>query len=208
MKEATAKVKFVRQLVNSKGKVVKQSTGSATLKPGSAYVKSISEAINKKLSPGEYIVKVKTLDAKTNKVLDENSFKITVEKLKKKMFILGEVSISDSAITFDQQKLAKVKSNVVLPANFSLTYGYVNNTDDNQIIRMTREVIDENGSVVSPAKAGNWTMKPGEKDSLAIKQPLVRNLSAGNYNIRIRAYDKKTGVILAENSLGFSVELK
>lgn len=206
--ETTTRVKIVRQLLNSKGKVVKQSTGSATLKPGSVYVRSISEAVGKNLSAGEYVVKVKTLDAKTNKVLDENSFTIEIEKQKKKMFVLGEVSVSDSALTFDQQKLAKVKSNVFLPVNFSLSYSYTNNTDVKQNIRMAREVMNENGTVVSSAKAGSWTMKPGEKDSLNTKQSLAGNLSAGNYTIRIRAYDKKTGELFAENSLGFSIELK
>ena len=206
--ETTVRVKIVRQLLNSKGKIMKQSTGSTTLKSGAVFVRDVSEVVDNRLAPGEYVVSVKMLDVKTNKVIDENSFEIVVEKLKKKIFVLGVVSELDSALAFDQQKLAKVKTNVVLPANFSLTYSYTNNTDVKQNVRMMRDVINKNGQVVFATKAGNWTMNAGEKDSLTIKQPVAGNLSAGNYTLRVRAYDKKTGELLVENSLGFSIELK
>jgi hypothetical protein len=51
-------------------------------------------------------------------------------------------------------------------------------------------------------------MESGEEDEQTFTQPIVPNFSVGAYKIRIRAYNFKTQELLAENSVGFSVELK
>lgn len=199
-------VKVVRQLINSAGKVVKSTTASKTLKVGAVLKTNVSETVAKILVPGDYTVKVKVLDNK-NKVLDENSFPITVEKLKQKMFIMGEITSNFSDITFDEKMLAKVKSDAVLPVILKLKYSYTNSTEAKQTVKMTRQLLNSDGKVLD-VKIGRWVMKVGETDSAAFTQPVAGNLSVGNYVIRVAALDWKTKEVLAENSVGFSVELK
>ncbi|MBI5022879.1 MAG: carboxypeptidase regulatory-like domain-containing protein [Candidatus Magasanikbacteria bacterium] len=200
-------IKIVRQLLNSKGKVVSTASAVKTIKTGKSFQADISEAVNKKLTAGEYIVKVKILNAKTGKLIDENSFNIQVEKLKKKMFIMGGVSNSASDIAFDETILAKIKSNVPVPTMVNFHYSYTNNTEAKQVVKMVRQLLGADGKIMQTG-SGKWTMKAGENDSLNVKQPVAVNLSAGNYSIRIVAYDWKTKELLTENSLFFSIELK
>ncbi len=199
-------VKIYREILNDKGKVVKRTTGAVTMKAGAELKKDVSEAIDKKLPPGNYTIKVRILDSK-NKALADNSFDITVEKLKMKYFVLGEVAFQDSAVSFDAAVLSKVKSNVVLPANLKLKFSYENLTLAKQTVKMVRELLNQDGKVVS-SKAGKWVMKPGEKDSAAFTQAVAGNLSAGSYTIKITAKDYKSGETLAENSLTFIIELR
>lgn len=203
-----AKVKVVRQLLNSAGKVVKTSTATQTLKTGSTFVGLVKDVFDKKLPAGDYIIKVKVLNATNNQVLDENSFTVAVEPLKVKFVTLGEVVSASSPLTFDAVALVKVKAEIILPANIKLKYAYTNNTDVKQNILMAREILDANGNVVLAVKPGKWTMVPGETDSMNFVQAIPGSLSAGSYTIRVRAYDSKTNEVLAENSLGFVVELK
>jgi hypothetical protein len=158
------------------------------------------------LKPGEYTVKVKVIDSK-NKVLDENNFKINVEKLKVKHFVLGGVLTNSSDVAFDSATIKKVKSSVKLPTSLKLKYSYTNGTDEKHVVKMVRELVNESGKVLQ-TKLGKWDMNVGEKDSMSFTQSLASSLSAGNYSIRIRAYDWTTKELLAENSVGFSVELK
>lgn len=199
-------VKVMRQLLDSKGKVVKSSVVLKTLKAKASFTNGVKENLVKNLKPGEYTVKVMILGAK-NKVLEQNSFKIEVEKLKKKYFSLSANAPGINNISFDQSILDKVKSNVVLPAQLKLRYSYVNDSDQKQKIRMVRELVGPNGKVLQ-VKTGNWNMKPGEEDSQNFTQPITPNLLEGDYNVRIRAYDFTSKELLAENSLGFKIELK
>ena len=200
-------VKIVRQMVDSKGKITKATTAYRTIKAGATFKGVISETVAKTTKPGTYTVKVKMYNTKTNKLIDENSFKVEVEKLKKKYFTLGEVSSVDSAIVFDTASLAKIKSNVVLPANFSAKYSYTNNTGKKQTTRVVRQLINTAGKVVD-TKTGKWIMASGEKDSFVFTQPVAGNLAAGTYTIRIQVLDFTSKAVLAENSLGFTVELR
>lgn len=204
--KTSQKVKIVRTIENSKGKAVKTNTATKTLKSGSTFVGKASDAIVKTLPVGDYTIKVKVLNS-ANKVLAENNFPITVEKLKKKYFELGDVAATDSAIVFDSATLAKVKTNVVLPANFKVKYSYANNTAAKQSVKMVRDVLNASGKAVFTSK-GYWNMKAGETDSMTFTQAVAGNLSVGDYTIRLRAYDKKTNAVLAENSLDFTVELR
>ncbi len=200
-------VKIVRQLINAKGKVAASAAVLKNLKAGQDFKADIKEAMSKALKPGDYTVKIKVINAKTGKLLDENSFPIVVEKLKKKMFVMGEVASIVSDVSFDEKTLAKIKSNAVLPVILKLKYSYTNSTEEKQVVKMTRQLLNSEGKVLS-VKTGRWVMKVGEIDSLVFTQPVAGNLSAGNYTIRLAALDWKTGEVLAENSAGFSVELK
>lgn len=201
-----AKIRITRQILNSKGKVVRTASATKSLKNGAVFSGSVDEAV-KGLPAGVYTVRIRIVNPTSGKVLEENSFKITVEKLKYRTFKMGAVSSADSLITFDETLLSKVKSNVRLPANFKLKYSYVNNTEAKQTIRMLREVVDAKGKVVS-TKTGRWIMTPGEKDSVAFTQPVAANLAVGAYTLRIRALDSTTKEVIAENSVGFEIYLK
>jgi len=200
-------IRIVRSIKNSKGNAVKTVKANKTLKAGAAFNGVVNEIIAKSTPAGVYTVNVNIYDAKTGKLIDGNNFNITVEKLKKKYFTLGEVSSADSAISFDSAVLAKVKSNVVLPANLKVKYNYVNNTSAKQTILMVRQLINASGKVVS-TKSGKWTMKVGETDGTTFTQALAGDLAAGEYTIKISAHDYATKQVLAENSLGFNVQLK
>lgn len=200
-------VKITRKLLNSKGKVIKSSTLSTTLKADQLLKKTVAETISKTLPPGEYTEIIKIINSKTKELLAENSFKIIVEKLKKKTFVFAEEIPYSTSIAFDEVVWNKIKSNVVLPANFKFKYGYTNNTEQKQTVKMVRELIGPNEKVVSK-KSGRWVMKPGETDSQTPTQAVAGNLAIGSYIVRIRAYDWKTSELLAENQFGFAVELK
>lgn len=202
------KIKVVRQLLNSKGKGVAKSMATRVLKPNAIFKANVKEMLSKKLAPGQYTERMRVYNAKTNKLIDENSFSISIEKLKKKVFIFGVVDeLTDSPISFDAVSLAKVKSDVTLPVQLKLKYFYTNTTDEAQTVKMVRELFDANGKVIS-AKSGKWKMSAYEKDSVSFNQPVAGNLPVGGYTIKIRAYDWNTKEMLAENSLNFMVELK
>lgn len=200
-------VKITRQLINSKNKIVKTASVNKTLKTKGVYVGKINEAVPSNLAAGEYTTKIKIFNAKTNKLLAENSFKIQVEKLKKKYFILaGELPVGTD-IVFDSSAWKKVKSNVLLPVSLKLKYSYTNNTNKKHTVKMVRELIGQNGKVLAMA-SGRWTMKVGEKDSASFTQSLSKDLLPGTYQVRLRAYDLTTKELLTENSFGFVVELR
>lgn len=200
-------IKIVRVMLNSKAKSIKTVKTSKTLKAGATLTGKVSEILPKTTPPGRYTISVNVYDAKTKKLIGGNNFNITVERLKKKYFTLGEVSSADSVIAFDPASLAKIKSNAVLPVILRAKYSYVNNTSANQTIRMVRRLIDSSGKVIS-TKIGKWTMKVGEKDSSSFTQPVAGNLAAGEYSVKISALDYATKKVLAENSLAFGVVLK
>jgi len=203
----TIPVKVTRQLLDGNGKVVKSSVLSTNLKANKILKKNATETISKTLSPGDYIVVIKIVNSKTKELLEENGFKITVEKLKKKYFVLAEETPIATAIAFDQAVWNKIKTNIVLPANFKFKYSFTNNTEQKQTVRMVRELIGPNEKVISKS-SGKWVMTPGEKDSLTPTQAVAGNLTAGAYIVKISALDWKTKEILAENQFGFVVELK
>lgn len=204
---AAIPVKVTRQLLNSNGKVVKSSVLSTNLKTNQTLKKTVVETFRKTLPPGDYTEVIKIINSKTKESLEENGFKIAVEKLKKKYFLLTEEIPVATAIAFDENVWKKIKSNIFLPANFKFKYSYTNNTEKKQTVRMVRELIRSDGKVISKS-SGKWIMTPGEKDSLTSAQAVAGNLAAGNYIVKISALDWKTGENLAENQFEFSVELK
>ncbi len=204
-----AAVKIVRQLIGPKDKVIKTVSLSKILKAKEVFKSEIKENPFKNLKPGDYTIKIMILGAK-NKVLDQNSFKIQVEgkkveNVKNKYFILGTTISEESDILFDSDSLAKVQSNVKLPATLKIIYNFTNASDQNKKIRMVRELIGPNGKVIE-SKTGNWNMEGGEESSQSFAQPVVPNFAEGGYKIRLRAYEFKTKELLAENSIVFSVE--
>lgn len=202
----SATVKIIRQLLNAKGKVLKTATAMKTIKSGKAFAGIVKDTIAKTQTPGEYTVRIKILDKK-NKVLEENSFVITVEKLKKKVFTMGAAEQEEADIVFDSKLLSKIKSGGAVPLFIKLKYSYTNNSGGAHKVKLVRELLDSDGKVLS-TKAGKWQMAIDEKDSASVSQLLNNNLPAGDYKVRIAAYDWTTKELLAENSVGFAIELK
>ncbi|TAN32622.1 hypothetical protein EPN28_03815 [Patescibacteria group bacterium] len=203
----TLKIKIVRQLLNSKGKVISTASTVKTIKAGQAFNAGVKQALNKKWPAGVYTMRVRVYNAATNKLLEQNSFQITIEKLKKKVFKLGAALSADSDVQFDQASLAKVKSGGGLPVIIKAKYSYTNNTGAKHVVKMVRELVNGSGKVVSTSK-GKWTMAVDEKSSQSFTQPVAANLAAGSYAMRVKAYDWTSNELLAENSLGFEVALK
>jgi hypothetical protein len=197
-------VKITRQLLDSKGKVMKTTTATRVLKAGQIFNGEVNEAVLKTLKPGEYAVKIKIVQGKTT---EENSFKINVEKLKQKYFILGAEQPVAKDIVFDVTTLTKNKSNTLLPINLKAKYSYTNTMGVKHIVKMVRELVGPDGKVLE-TRTGRWVMKAQETDKTNFTQALAKYLDAGTYMIRIRAYDWTSKEMLAENSIGFVVELK
>jgi len=76
----TAKVKVVRQVLDSKGKVVAKATGSVSIAKGKTFKTNVTNVLNSKLADRVYTVKVQLMDFKTGKLLEENSFDVNVKK--------------------------------------------------------------------------------------------------------------------------------
>lgn len=76
------KFTILRQLINSKGKIVQTSSSNLTLKAGQTFKKNVVDTIGQKVAPGLYQVRIRVLTAKGNKVLDENNFMLDVAKAK------------------------------------------------------------------------------------------------------------------------------
>ena len=202
-----AKIKIVRQLINSKNKVVKISSANKTLKKGENFTSKINEAMPNSLPAGVYTMKITIYDAK-NKIVDKNSFKVEMEKKKYKYFVLAGETTAPTDIAFDVGIWNKIKTGAKLPTTFKLKYSYTNSTAAKHTVKMVRELVNTDTGKVVESKSGKWVMIVGEKDSLTITQTLAAGLAAGDYQVRIRAYDWTTKEVLSENSFGFVVELK
>lgn len=199
-------IKIVRQLLNAKGKAVASVAAFKTVKAGAVFSASIKEKLSAKLAVGTYTERIRVYDG-NNKLLDENSFQIKVEKPKSKYFILGADVPASGDIAFDIKTYnqAKAVRTRLLPSTVKFKYSYTNSTAEHHYVNMVRELIGPD-DVVAESKTGKWTMKPGEKDSLTFTQTLKKTLTPGTYMIRIRAYDRSTKELLAENSIGFTIE--
>lgn len=200
-------VKVVSQLVNPKGKVLKMAAIKQTVKAGAELSSVVNKIISKTTPPGDYDIKIKIVNSQSGQIIYENSFNLTVEKLKSKYFVSESNIFANSDIIFDVGVLNKIKTNVKLPTTVKLKFSYTNNTDKPHTIKMVRELVGANGQILN-VKTGKWTMKVGEKDDLIFSQTIPANLIVGTYLIRIRASDWTTKELLAENSVGFGVEEK
>ncbi|HEU0050967.1 MAG TPA: hypothetical protein VFQ60_02835, partial [Patescibacteria group bacterium] len=70
-------ITVIRELINSKGKIIKTAKASTVLKPNKSFTGLIQETFTKKLTPaGAYRIHVKILQGKN--VLDENSLPFTI----------------------------------------------------------------------------------------------------------------------------------
>lgn len=199
-------VRVTRQLVDSSGKVVKTLTVSKLIKPGIAFIGYVNENLAKNLLPGDYTVNIIIKD-KVGNLLDQNGFAITVEKIKKKYFILNTELPAATDISFDEALWNKVKSDVLVPANPKFKFYYTNSSGIAHTVRMVRELIGPDGKVIEK-KTGKWQMAVGETESLSFVQAIGAKLVPGNYQLKITASDFTTREVLAENSFGYTVESK
>lgn len=75
----TLKIKVLRQLLGSDGKVLSKLNGSTSIAKGKTFKSKVSSFLNSKLLNGNYTVQVKIMDSKNN-ILAENGFGVTVKK--------------------------------------------------------------------------------------------------------------------------------
>ena len=203
--ENLVRVRLVRQVLNNKGTVVVSTQAFRNIKAGAEVSVDVQQLIGRYWTPGIFTERIRIYDAKGS-LLDENSFSFTVEKFKFKYLVRGELG-SDNAIAFDQAVWEKNRFDVKLPTVLRVRYSYTNQTEVKQDVRMIRDIVDVLGKVVE-TRRGRWVMNPQEIDRLTFSQNLSGTLAPGNYTMRVRALDFKTGEVIAENSLTFGVELK
>jgi fibronectin type 3 domain-containing protein len=86
----------------------------------------------------------------------------------------------------------------------TIKYGYMNQTDRTQYIRLTRELVNSSGRVVARTSA---IRNVGvDKDfTITARQTFARNLVAGTYTMRVKITDRRTGKIIDQNSFNFQV---
>ena len=189
-KKATM-VKIVRQVLNSKGKVVFTTSATKKLKPNGEFTAKVNHPLTR-LTPGTYTMRVQIFGPK---LLDQNSFSFSIAKPKKKHLVFGEAE-AGSDFTL---KVKVPTTPVALPYRLAGSYSYVNTTDQKQQITMVREMVSATGKTVEK-RTGVWTLKPGEADSVAFKTQMASNLILGKYTYRMTAYDRKTKKLLSRIS--------
>ena len=198
-------LKFVRQMLDSKGKVVFNTSANKTIKAGATFSSDIVQSLAKTIKPGEYTIRIQVIGVK-NKVLAENSFKIVTEKLKKKYLSMTS-EVVDTKIIFDIKNLSRYKSGTVLPINLQLKYNYLNNTAATQKIKIVRKLVDGSGKELE-VNTGKITVKAGKISTQTFIQKISDKMSEGSYAILIKMYDQKTGALLGESSLELVVVYK
>lgn len=203
--EQNIRIRVVRQTLNYKNTVIASVQAYRTIKSGETFSFDASQLIGRYWSPGEYTSRVRIYNL-TGKLLEENSFNFVVEAYKYKYLTKGILGGED-IISFDSSVWEKNKFENKLPATLRIRYSYINQTESKQDIKMVREFVDPAGKILS-SRTGRWIMTVGEKDSLMVAQSLISNLEPGQYTIRVKALDRQTGELLAENSLTFGVELR
>lgn len=203
--EKNVRIRIVRQILNANNKIVSSVQAYNTVKAGGVFSFNVKQLIGRYWTPGEYVARVRIYDL-TGKMLDENSFNFVVEAYKYKYLTKGIVG-EEGVISFDQTVWEKNKFESRLPATLRIRYSYINQTENKQDIKMVRELIGPSGQVLL-SRSGRWVMMIGEKDNLTVAQSLVSSLEPGQYTIRIKALDRQTGNIIAENSLSFGIELR
>lgn len=192
----SAKVKVTRQLIDSQGKIVKSSTATTTLKPGGEFSRNINENLAQNLPVGDYTVKVTVNNGAQTEI---NSFDLAVEQMKNKYFVVNQELPTATDFSFDQATWNQLKSNVALPTTIKMKYSYTNNTGVVHTIKVVRQLVDQNGQAAATA-TGKWQMSIGKKTSYTFAQTLAKTLPAGDYTIRLQAYDWTTNELLDENN--------
>ena len=203
--EEKLRIRLVRQVLNAKGTVIASTRAYRNIKAGEQSSVDVNQFIGRYWTPGEFRERIRIYNSQ-GQIIEENSFNFVVEKLKYKYLAKGGLG-EDNAIVFDQIIWEKNKTDVRLPAVWRLAYSYTNQTDIKQDIRMLREIVNTKGEVVYVSR-GHWRMDPGEMYKMITSQSLLGTLLPGDYLLRVRALDYKTGELLAENSANFAVELK
>jgi len=196
----TVKVKVVRQVIDEKGKVIASVTGSASVAKGKTFTSKAVNFLNSKLVNGTYTIKVQVLDFKTGKLIDQNSFDVTV---KKPLPPPPPPSIStnnpDSKVVITGLKVDYKPGSAV-----KYTYSYKNETTKPLKVKIVRQVVDANGKVVSQAD-GTRTLSKGQKMSFNATSALSKKLAVGTYTVKVKLLDAKN-VVLDENGFDFVVK--
>lgn len=88
-----------------------------------------------------------------------------------------------------------------------LSYKYINSTKNVIKVRVTRELLDNKNKVIKIGYGGA-TLKPGGNFTNNTKEKLPTNLKIGDYNIRIRIYNQKTGKLIVQEMQSMKIVKK
>ncbi|MFA5820255.1 MAG: hypothetical protein WC854_13390, partial [Bacteroidales bacterium] len=193
----TIKIKTVRQVVDAKGKAVTKVTGSASIAKGKIFKLNTSNTLNSKLADGVYTIKVQVLDFKTGKLIDENSFSVTVKKPVPPPTIT--TTNPDSKVVITGLKVDYKAGSAV-----KYTYSYKNNTTKPVSVKIVRQVVGANGKVVNQVD-GTRTLSKGASFKFNATSSLGSKLPVGTYTVKVKILDAKN-VVLDENGFDFVVK--
>lgn len=193
----TIKVKVVRQVEDSNGKVVTKVTGNTSIIKGKTFKFDANNALSSKLIDGVYTIKIQVLDFKTGVLIAENSFNITIKKPLPPPAILS--TNPDSKVVITGLKVDYKAGNTV-----KYVYSYKNETGKILKVKIVRQVVGANGSVISQV-AGTRTLSKGQTFKFNATSALSSKLSVGTYTATVKVLDDKN-VVLAEN--GFDLIVK
>jgi len=79
-----------------------------------------------------------------------------------------------------------------------LSYQYTNDTKKTTKIRVTRELLNSQNKVLKRAY-GQATLKPGKSFTNNTKEKLPTTLKDGDYSVRVRVYEQKTGKLIMQD---------
>jgi len=200
-------VRLLREMVDAKGKVVKTSKGTATLKAGAALDKSVSEILSKSLKVGAYAVRVTVMDSK-GKVLSKQTMSVQVGKVTKPapaapapVAPAPAPAAPSGPVTAGVSFSGIVDGAALAPGQaLQFTYSYGNTTNKAQSVAITRELVDADGKTVQHS-SGSGTVKAGAAWNANVKDKLPKTLKPGSYSLIVTVKDKKSGETLNENTI-------
>lgn len=196
------KVKVVRQLLNSKGRVVKTVSAVKQVPVGKKFNVNVREPLGKNFPAGHYTVDIKIIDTSTGKTIGKNIFNVVK---KEKMLILREVAGKDPSIYFDKHSLTTIENGVVGFDSAKIKYGFFNKNKVPMILKIERSLIDAQKNKIIDKHWGKWVVGGNQGKTVEVDQRFGEALGSGFYLMRVRAYDWVSGTLVSEGSLKFEV---
>jgi len=97
--------------------------------------------------------------------------------------------------------------NVTIGEAIKFSYAFTNATKKTANVVITRTVVNKAGKVIRTSRA-TGSVKAGKAWAKNVNEALLSTMKAGNYTIKVRITDAKTGKLIAENAKTLTVKAK
>jgi len=198
------RLKVVRRLLDSKGRVVKTVSAIKYVLVGKTFQVKVQE----NLPFGKYVEDIKIMAVSTGKIISQIKIQIAKDAPREKVLVLREIVSEDSPIFFDIQSLSELKRGVALRDYVKIKYGVFNKGKKPLKLKIDRQLIDEQKNKSVDSHWGQWVIGGNQKKSVTINQSFGKQPDIGLYLVRIRVYDLISGKLLFENGLRLEVREK